>query len=90
MAVPVYKFTSEQYVKILQLVNSSCRILDKLVPYNNIYTLDNVVTFDVVDNDNVDAILIQSAKLQSFVERLTHLIEFNYGKFDRKSAASGK
>lgn len=73
------------YLQLLRVLNRTLRILDNFNSYHSIYTIENCMNLDVIDVDQRrygDSILIESAKLQSFVERLEHIIEYNHGKFD--------
>lgn len=86
MVERVSKIHPYNYLQLLRLLNRSLRILDYFNSYHQYYTIKNCMNLDVIDVDAHrygDLILIESAKLQGFVERLNNIIEYNHGKFDR-------
>lgn len=71
------------YAGILSCVNEQLRILDKICPYRDIYTLDNVIITGIdsslLDDNNWRYIQLQLVRLQSNIERLTHIMEYCNG-----------
>lgn len=74
------------FAGILSCVNDQLRILDKICPYRDIYTLDNVITTGIdsslLDDNNWKPIQLQLVRLQSNIERLTHIMEYCNGKLN--------
>ena len=83
MAVPGCSLSPDQFSSLLTVIHLTVdRLLKDICPYQSVYLNDCVkvhLDSSLLDSENWKPIQLNLARLQSDIERLTHIIEYTNG-----------